>query len=343
MAGVALVVGGGSAVYDLVGSQGLLREQLVKRGRYIASNLAYNSKYGVLTEDKPLLTQFLEGALSAESGGRQSDVVGAMIRDAKGADPGPDGHGHQGPAGRCPPPTLEERDAVTTDGRARDPLPRPRHHRRLGGGDMAAELGLAAPAEAKPAEAQKGGVEVAISQIAMRSAAAAALPGRRPSSALCLVALGALGGWYLDRPLVPARSSTWSRSPRRWPRATSRRASPIESDDEIGTLAKAASTRWWPTCAASWTTSRRPRSRWPPPPARSRPTRRLITQGAQGQAQAAEETSTSMEEMAASIQTVAGNAQSLANYVEETSSLDHGDGGLDRGGGPLQRRPSPAP
>ena len=47
---------------------------------------------------------------------------------------------------------------------------------------------------------------------------------------------------------------------------------------------------------------------------------RLITQGAQGQAQAAEETSTSMEEMAASIQTVASNAQSLANYVEETSS-----------------------
>ena len=47
---------------------------------------------------------------------------------------------------------------------------------------------------------------------------------------------------------------------------------------------------------------------------------KLITQGAQSQAQAAEETSTSMEEMAASIQTVAGNAQSLAQYVDETSS-----------------------
>ena len=47
---------------------------------------------------------------------------------------------------------------------------------------------------------------------------------------------------------------------------------------------------------------------------------RLIMQGAQGQAQAAEETSTSMEEMAASIQTVAGSAQGLASYVEETSS-----------------------
>ena len=65
VAGVALVVGGVSAVYDLVASEGLLREQMVKRGRYIAANLAYNSKYGVLTEDKPLLTQFLEGAVAA--------------------------------------------------------------------------------------------------------------------------------------------------------------------------------------------------------------------------------------------------------------------------------------
>ena len=38
---------------------------------------------------------------------------------------------------------------------------------------------------------------------------------------------------------------------------------------------------------------------------------KLITSGAQRQAQAAEEASTSMEQMAASIQTVAGNAQSL--------------------------------
>lgn len=68
VAGVALVVAGASVVYNLLASQGQLREQVVLRGRYIASNLAYNSKYGVLTEDKPLLTQFLEGAVSAESG-----------------------------------------------------------------------------------------------------------------------------------------------------------------------------------------------------------------------------------------------------------------------------------
>jgi methyl-accepting chemotaxis protein len=47
---------------------------------------------------------------------------------------------------------------------------------------------------------------------------------------------------------------------------------------------------------------------------------RLITQGAQSQAHAAEETSTSMEEMAASIDTVAGSAHSLASYVDRTSA-----------------------
>ena len=84
VAGVALVVSGISAVYDLFGSGVILREQMVKRGRYIVSNLAYNSKYGVLTEDKPLLTQFLEGAMG-EGASEGTDVVGAMIRDAKGA------------------------------------------------------------------------------------------------------------------------------------------------------------------------------------------------------------------------------------------------------------------
>ena len=86
--GVALVVGTVSAGFELFMSGALLREQMVKRGRYIAQNLAYNSKYGVLTEDKPLLTQLLEGALSAgtdRSRAGTSDVVGAMIRDAKGA------------------------------------------------------------------------------------------------------------------------------------------------------------------------------------------------------------------------------------------------------------------
>ena len=59
---IALAVGGVSVVYDLVAGESVIRDQIVKRGRYVASNLAFNAKYGVLTEDKPLLTQFLEGA-----------------------------------------------------------------------------------------------------------------------------------------------------------------------------------------------------------------------------------------------------------------------------------------
>ena len=40
VAGVALLVSGLSGVYDLLGSGVILREQMVKRGRYIVSNLA---------------------------------------------------------------------------------------------------------------------------------------------------------------------------------------------------------------------------------------------------------------------------------------------------------------
>src|SRR5919108_5708322 len=83
VAGVALVVGLVSAIYSYVSSGRMLRQQMLKRGDYIADNLAYNAKYGVLTEDKTLLTQLLEGTLSAGAS-EGSDVVGAIIRDAKG-------------------------------------------------------------------------------------------------------------------------------------------------------------------------------------------------------------------------------------------------------------------
>src|SRR5688500_13060802 len=87
VAGVALLVGLISASFQLMMNRQLLREQMVKRGRYIAQNLAYNSKYGVLTEDKTILNQLLAGALSSGTGGASetADVVGAMIRDARGA------------------------------------------------------------------------------------------------------------------------------------------------------------------------------------------------------------------------------------------------------------------
>ncbi len=190
VAGVALVVAGVSVIYDLRASQGQLREQVVMRGRYIASNLAFNSKYGVLTQDKPLLTQLLEGAVWAGAGSVRSEVVGAMIRDAKGGIVAQTGRGIRDlPA--APAPAPEERDAVTADG---EPVILFRAPVTTSSPDMVAEMRLAT--REKRAEAQKGGVEVAISKSAM-----AAQQRRRfietSLLGLFLVAMGALGGWYV--------------------------------------------------------------------------------------------------------------------------------------------------
>ena len=85
VASVAAVVGGVSVLYSYFSNNSLLQQQVEKRGHYIVDNLAYNSKYGVLTEDRPILSQLLDGAVSAGGGaGQTSDVVGAMIRDAEG-------------------------------------------------------------------------------------------------------------------------------------------------------------------------------------------------------------------------------------------------------------------
>jgi hypothetical protein len=156
---ITIVVGSVSLAYDYLSSQRLMRQEMLKRGRYIVGNLAYNSKYGVLTEDKPLLAQFLEGALSG--GGREgSDVVAAMIRDQKGvilAQKGP-------PLADLPPTpaaTFEDRETTTAAGEPvmlfRAPVTT---DVAAAGGDMAAELGVAA---APSGPALKGGVEVAIS------------------------------------------------------------------------------------------------------------------------------------------------------------------------------------
>ena len=116
LAGIALLVGGAAVTYDLLASRGLLRDQVVRRGRYIATNLAYNAKYGVLTEDKPLLMQFLDGAVSASGSGHAgSDVVGAVIRDAKGAVLAQTGKTLRALPAALP-TEVEERDSSTTDG-----------------------------------------------------------------------------------------------------------------------------------------------------------------------------------------------------------------------------------
>ena len=136
-------------------------------GRYIATNLAFNAKYGVLTEDKPLLVQFLDGAVSA-SGSAQagSDVVGGGDPRREGRRPRPD---RQGAARRCP-------SALPTAGRGA----RGRHGRRRAGAALprAGHRGHGRRRGRRPAavraETVKGGVEVAISQSALARHPAAA-------------------------------------------------------------------------------------------------------------------------------------------------------------------------
>jgi methyl-accepting chemotaxis protein len=316
VAGVALVVGGVSVVYDLLASERLLREQMVKRGRYIATNLAFNSKYGVLTEDKPLLTQFLEGAVAAGGGASGSDVVGALIRDAKGTVLAQTGKSIKDlPA--APAEAVEERDAVTTDGERvllfRAPVT---STSGSDSGGMAAELGLA-PAGERKVDSQKGGVEVAITKAVMEAQRNARML-RSGLMGLLLVALGtAVGSFLIRRWFAPVQQMLTVSQGVAKGDLTQRPE--LQSEDEIGTLAESlgemvvnlrkivdniqdASVQV--ASSASQISANA----------------QLIMQGAQGQAQAAEETSTSMEEMAASIQTVASSAHGLANYVEETSS-----------------------
>src|SRR5438552_13934334 len=316
VAGVALLVGAVSAGFELFMSGALLRDQMVKRGRYIAQNLAYNSKYGVLTEDKPLLTQLLDGALASGTEGRvaSTDVVGAMIRDARGTPLARRGVGIRD-LPSSPATGLEERDTVTDTGEPiilfRAPVTS-----ETGGGEVAAELGLSSTAPRAPAELQ-GGVEVAISTSVM---AAQQRRNFLDTSVLALVlfGLGSVAGWFLiGRWLAPVRRMLQIASA--VTKGDLTESLEVESADELGTLATSFNdmvTNLRKIVDNIQETSVQVASSAGEISANAK----LITQGAQSQAQAAEETSTSMEQMAASIQTVAGNAQSLATYVEETSS-----------------------
>src|SRR5262249_39101198 len=129
----------------------------------------FNCKYGVLTEDKPLLTQLLEGALAAGGTSGGSDVVGAAVRGLKGEILAQTGK----PIKDLPPTpaaAAEEREAGTTEGEPvllfRAPVT---SSTTSSAGGMAAELGLASPADSKKPESQKGGVEVAISRAVIQA------------------------------------------------------------------------------------------------------------------------------------------------------------------------------
>jgi methyl-accepting chemotaxis protein len=308
----AVTITGVSVMYDLIAGGAAIRGQIVKRGRYVASNLAFNAKYGVLTEDKPLLTQFLEGAVATVGTGERSDVVGALIRDGKGAILAQAGKALRDLPGALP-AALEEREAFTTDGEPvilfRAPVT------GSGGGSGPGEEVGATPAA--PVEAVKGGVEVAISQSALRS-----VQRRRVAEALLLAALvigvGFVIGWaVIGRWLSPLQhmvlaSDSVAKGDLMVNVGT-------ESDDEMGRLGRSLN-EMVGNLRKVVDNIQEASVQVASSAGEISANARLIMQGAQGQAQAAEETSTSMEEMAASIQTVAGSAQGLASYVEETSS-----------------------
>jgi methyl-accepting chemotaxis protein len=313
IAGIALAVNVVSALYSYVNTGQVLREQVERRGHYVAENLAYNAKYGVLTEDKPLLTQLLEGALTAATDKGQ-DIVTLMVRDAKGnviAQTGDDIRDLP-PA---PAASSEERDTQTVRG---EPVILFREPVTTGGGGetgVAAELGLGAGSGG--AAEVKGGIEVAISRRVMDDQQRGIL-WRTLLVALVLFVLGSVGGWYLTgRWMAPIQHMVHVASA--VAKGDLTETVRIDSKDELGTLASSLNEMVdnlrgvvdnIQDASVQVATSAGQISA----------NAKLINQGAQQQSQAAEETSTSMEEMAASIQTVAGNAQSLATYVEETSS-----------------------
>ena len=322
VAGVALLVGMVSAGYFWVSSKSLLRAQVVKRGNYIASNLAINSEYGVMIEDPTQLTDLVDAVVVGGAGvgavvgdGGSNDVVAVVIRNAKGAVLAKKGDIRDLPP--QPASRLQDVDAYTTDGEPvilfRAPVI---SQSKTGTATGIPDFGV--PAAAAPAAPeQKGGVEVAISKRRMETESRDVL-FKMVFIAFGLFAAGSMAGWYLiGRWVDPIRRMVGVAGSVAEGDLT--QTIPIIADDEVGTLAGSLNgmvgnlrrivdniqdTSVQVASSAGQISANA----------------RLITEGAGAQAQAAEETSTSMEEMAASIQTVAGNAQSLATHVEETSS-----------------------
>jgi methyl-accepting chemotaxis protein len=312
---VALLVGAVSAAFSSYRSGVLLRDQLVKRGEYIAKNLAKNSNYGVLTEDRPLLNQLIEAVISA-SGGDKSDVKAVIIRDAKGTMLAQRGEAIKDLPPR-PASDLEELETATSAGESvilfRAPVMGP----SSGAASMSTEFGLAPPAAGTQKEEPKGGVELAISTKEMARQRLAVL-GATMFVALVLFLAGSLLGYILMgrwvRPLtymVEVASAVT--------KGDLTETVKVETADEIGGLGQSLNVMV-ETLRRIVDQIQETSVQVASSAGQISANAKLINQGAQAQAQAAEETSSSMEEMAASIQTVAGNAQSLATYVEETSS-----------------------
>ena len=77
---VVVVVSLVSGYYSLKGARTLLTEQLSERGLVLARSLAFNSAYGVYTEDTVTLIRLLEGVMA------EPDALFAVVTDAQGKE-----------------------------------------------------------------------------------------------------------------------------------------------------------------------------------------------------------------------------------------------------------------
>jgi hypothetical protein len=196
VASVALAVGLLSGLYSFFSSKRLLEEQVRHRGTYAAANLAENSRFGILTEDRTFLTHLLEGVVAA-AGGKGSDVIGAVIRDAKGNQLAQYGVGPR----QIPPISSESgnQDAVTADGENILLFHAP-VMAESGGADAAADPAAAGGAAKME---QKGEVAVIISKQPMNAALNANLAGAVGVGVALFVVFSLVGYFVTGRWLRP--------------------------------------------------------------------------------------------------------------------------------------------
>ena len=75
---VILVVGGALSWYFLRESEEVLAEELKHRTLALTTNLAYNSRYGIITEDEIILQRLIDGLI------RDDDVIYVAVLDVEG-------------------------------------------------------------------------------------------------------------------------------------------------------------------------------------------------------------------------------------------------------------------
>ena len=308
---VALLVAALSAAYSTVSGGRLLREQLVKRGTYVAGNLAHNARTAVLIDDRAQLLALIDGVRTV-SGGAESDVVAVAIRNAQGEVLAQSGKrlgtwtaSANAPAG------VQVHDAQTADGEGVLVFHAPIV---IVGASEAAEMGMAAGTGAAE---QEGSLDVAVSKQVLARRQRENLLNTVLMVGLA-VGLGALGGSYL--------TGRWVRPVKRMVEAAVGVARGdlthkvrVESEDELAALGQSFN-EMVDNLQRIVNEIRDASSHVASASGQISASSQSITRGAQVQAQAADETSSSMEEMAASVQAVARTAVSLASHVEQTSS-----------------------